>query len=278
MENSERNRTGEITEAGTLTKKKFAFLQRFESTLSPEEKAALDQYHAEELEKTKKRVSMYNQNIRKETPKREPIKQLPTAWVKKEFLHCWEQQQKRELIIANDDEKQFYNLMCMYFAQDPKFEEFENCKLDKGLLILSLYGTGKTAMMKAFHLLGRKIFNRLNDPFMWFQMSNCNDMLNEFEAADCDKGAFHSKYKVSNRYFDDFGTERQASNYGKSNIMQEILENRYLSPQFKTHLTSNLSDEEMEEKYGSRVFSRMHEMFNVIVMPGEDHRINAIKN
>ena len=49
--------------------------------------------------------------------------------------------------------------------------------------------------------------------------------------------------------------------------MAEILLSRYdlfVSKGIPTHLTTNLSASEIEDKYGNRVRSRMREMFNLV--------------
>ncbi len=51
--------------------------------------------------------------------------------------------------------------------------------------------------------------------------------------------------------------------------------NRYdigVMPFWYTHVTTNLSGDQIEENYGTRVRSRMREMFNMIILPGEDRR------
>jgi hypothetical protein len=56
--------------------------------------------------------------------------------------------------------------------------------------------------------------------------------------------------------------------YGNEcNIMGEILLSRYdifISQDMITHITTNLSASEIENAYGSRVRSRMREIFNLI--------------
>jgi len=50
-------------------------------------------------------------------------------------------------------------------------------------------------------------------------------------------------------------------------VMGEILLSRYdlfISKGIPTHVTTNLSASEIEEKYGNRVRSRMREMFNLV--------------
>jgi DNA replication protein DnaC len=85
----------------------------------------------------------------------------------------------------------------------------------------------------------------------------------------------HLGYKVIEDYgngsffcFDDLGVEPMGRHYGQDcNVMGEILLSRYelfLKSKLKTHATTNLNAEELEERYGSRVRSRMREMFNLI--------------
>jgi hypothetical protein len=93
-------------------------------------------------------------------------------------------------------------------------------------------------------------------------------------------------YKVINRYsagskttaagtsstgifcFDDLGTEQSQKYFGNEcNVMAEILLSRYdlfISKGILTHVTTNLSASELEEKYGNRLRSRMREMFNLV--------------
>jgi len=68
--------------------------------------------------------------------------------------------------------------------------------------------------------------------------------------------------------FDDLGTENSLKYYGNDcNIMAEILLSRYdlfITQKLITHLTTNLNSSEIEQMYGSRVRSRMREMFNLV--------------
>jgi DNA replication protein DnaC len=264
----ENSRTSDISEAGIITQKKFSFLKRFESTLTDEEKLQMDAFLEAQKKEREEKAKEYAQKIREPQNARKPILSLSLDSVKKEFKKTWEKNEQKKLEVKTPEQAEFYLKICKYFANDPTSElDFE-----KGLLIVGNFGVGKTSTMKAFHEMGKGLFLQTNDPFMWFQMANCNDLLNDFESEQTDSGEFRKKYSKGNFYFDDFGTEREASKYGKSNLMQEILENRYLNLEHKTFLTTNLSTGEIQDKYGERVFSRMHQMFNVVVMNGEDFR------
>lgn len=72
--------------------------------------------------------------------------------------------------------------------------------------------------------------------------------------------------------FDDFGAEQQIKHFGNDcNVMAEIIISRYeqfIENKTVTHLTTNLSANEIEKLYGNRVRSRMRQMFNVIDFDG----------
>lgn len=68
--------------------------------------------------------------------------------------------------------------------------------------------------------------------------------------------------------FDDLGTENNLKYYGNEcNLMTEILLSRYdmfVPQQMITHITTNLNSSEIESLYGTRVRSRMREIFNLV--------------
>ena len=77
---------------------------------------------------------------------------------------------------------------------------------------------------------------------------------------------------------DDIGTENEEFvNFGqRANPIAELLEKRYdLSfhrEHVRTVVTSNLTDQQIKERYGFRVFDRMKEMFAVVTVKGESLR------
>jgi len=68
--------------------------------------------------------------------------------------------------------------------------------------------------------------------------------------------------------FDDLGIEPLGRFLGKDcNVMGEVLLSRhelFAKYKFRTHGTTNLNAQELEEYYGNRVRSRMRELFNLI--------------
>jgi DNA replication protein DnaC len=86
-------------------------------------------------------------------------------------------------------------------------------------------------------------------------------------------GGFQAKGKVV--YLDDVGSEETVNHYGsKINWFKEFLESYYLnSTDFsRLILSTNCNFDQIQEKYGFRVRSRMKEMFNIIDVKGKDLR------
>lgn len=170
-----------------------------------------------------------------------------------------------------------------YFARDNRFFECENLSklsepsFEKGLLIIGNFGNGKTSTMKVFE----KIFKGITG--VRFKGFSANEVVTMFEkcSADTDRNEFEKMMWRGTRYFDDLKTERIASNFGKVNLFKEIIEERY-NRKSKTYVTCNFKKDfpddlnaaldEFEDKYESRVYDRLFEMFNIIEFKGKSFR------
>lgn len=170
-----------------------------------------------------------------------------------------------------------------YFSKDKRFFECENLSrlsepsFEKGLLIIGNFGNGKTSTMKVFE----KIFKGI--PGISFKGFSANEAVTMFEkcSLDTDRNEFEKMMWRGIRYFDDLKTERLASNFGKVNIFKEIIEERY-NRKSKTYVTCNFKKDfpndlnaaldEFEDKYESRVYDRLFEMFNIIEFKGKSFR------
>lgn len=165
---------------------------------------------------------------------------------------------KRRRFKLSDEEKLIYWLLCLYFTEDPEFEK-RGFSLRKGLLIFGLIGCGKTTMMNLFRI----------NPRLKYGVFACSKVSEQYKK----EGVFGLEkfYSQESICFDDLGTETAAKNFGnESNVMADILMTRYENEAekgFKTHITTNLNNEQIEEYYGKRVRSRMKEMYNLISFP-----------
>lgn len=158
--------------------------------------------------------------------------------------------------------------LIIYAIEDKKETKKHKLDLKKGILLSGPIGCGKTSLMT----LIRFFFKSSKQ----YQIKSTRDISFEFEKEG---------FKVINRYrknplnlsysnpvpniycFDDLGVEQVQKHFGNAcNVMAEILLSRYdlfVGKGLPTHLTTNLSATEIEEKYGNRVRSRMREMFNL---------------
>ncbi|PWK17110.1 P-loop NTPase family protein [Xanthomarina spongicola] len=159
--------------------------------------------------------------------------------------------------IYEEDEIILYKL-CIYFIRD--FEACEKLKIDpnKGILLSGPVGCGKTSLMKLLRYIvpHQKAYELIPARNITFAFNNLGYKTIE-------------EYGNSNFYcFDDLGVETTGRHFGKDcNVMGEILLSRYdlfLKRNIKTHSTTNLNAQELEERYGNRVRSRMRQMFNLI--------------
>ncbi|WP_194777919.1 P-loop NTPase family protein [Pararhodonellum marinum] len=77
--------------------------------------------------------------------------------------------------------------------------------------------------------------------------------------------------------FDDLGVEVSQKYFGTEyNVMAEILLTRYelfINQRMITHITTHLTGDEIEKRYGDRIRSRMREMMNPICfLPGDKRK------
>ena len=159
--------------------------------------------------------------------------------------------------IYEEDEVVLYKL-CIYFIRD--FEACAKLNIDpnKGILLSGPVGCGKTSLMKLLrHIVPQ------HKPYEVIPARNITFAFNNIGHKTI------QEYGNSNFYcFDDLGVETTGRHFGKDcNVMGEILLSRYdlfLQRKIRTHATTNLNAQELEERYGNRVRSRMRQLFNLI--------------
>ncbi|MEP5341056.1 MAG: ATPase [Algibacter sp.] len=159
--------------------------------------------------------------------------------------------------IYEEDEVILYKL-CIYFIRD--FEACKKLEIDpnKGILLSGPVGCGKTSLMK----LLRHIVPHIK-PYEVIPARNITFTFNNIGYKTIEEYGNSSFY-----CFDDLGVETTGRHFGKDcNVMGEILLSRYdlfLKRNIKTHATTNLNAQELEDRYGNRVRSRMRQLFNLI--------------
>lgn len=159
--------------------------------------------------------------------------------------------------IYREDREILFKL-CSYQIKD-----WNTCKklgIDpkKGILLSGPVGCGKTSLMK--------LIRYLTPHYPSYDLIPSRNITFAFN---------HIGYSIIRQYgdhrfycFDDLGVEPTGRFFGKDcNVLGEILLSRhelFLKHRIRTHATTNLNALELEECYGTRVRSRMRELFNLV--------------
>lgn len=212
-------------------------------------------------ETKEKELAAYWKKV-KEYDKKEPVR--PKARTIFENLPVFQEGFK-----VDEFNSDFVSQLCHYFAKDENFKNFKTLNradLNKGVLLVGNCGLGKSYTIDAIY----KMFQKVNG-FSFGYVSSLY-VVDKFNQSG-DAGIM--KYKEREWYFDDFGTEELGSHYGKNEVLKALLEHRYnkfVSEGLKTHMSTNLTPEMIKERYGERIYSRMQQMFNIIILTGKDRR------
>lgn len=192
-------------------------------------------------------------------------------------------------MCIDDDNRDVINWLCMYFTNDPTFtttllREEKSGKqhfgdLNKGILLAGDVGTGKTTLLRCFGSNQRASYDMVPIPQLCDLYAEDGrktvEIFSNLREAIPDRNNFFQRYV--GQWFDDMGTEREKKHFGNSkNVMSDIILNRYNNKHLfgfqYTHITTNLTADQIEEIYGQRELSRIYEMFNIIHLKGGDRR------
>ncbi len=192
---------------------------------------------------------------------------------------------ENKLILDEYNGKIFQQLL-YYFSKDEQLFEGD---LSKGLFLQGGVGAGKTLFMKIF----------MENPLLSYGLVSCRKVSDKYsdegeEGVQRNNETFGDGIKKYNGMiklasngdpfghqqagwcFDDMGTETvPAKHFGRDkNVMSDIILNRYDNQlDFNTtHITTNLNTKEVEQKYGSRAFDRIGQMFNIVQFPKQPSR------
>lgn len=242
-------------------------------TLTDKEKKLLKNYEENQPEKkANPEFLKHYMSLLNERPVELEI-ELTAEQCYKNFLEGWETEIKKELILSPDmvSNLKFLN---RYFTggEISCFNEFNS---NKGLLLVGGFGNAKTSAMRAY----RKAFE-LTKGYS-FKILASNDIVEMYERCQepSDKTNFWNVLITGRLLIDDLLSERMASNYGKAEILKDVLEKRY-DKGLKTYVTMNTRKEgdiqdaieQIAERYGERLYDRVFEMFNVFHWKGKSMR------
>jgi hypothetical protein len=200
--------------------------------------------------------------------------------------------QHRELII-DDGIKRLYKLLILYFTDDPDFEKYGletkqgdiKFSLNKGILLIGPTGRSKTFVFEYLF----KTFSRIYNPSKQYRIINSYAIQSAFEqdgikALDKFRTGWRQN-SPDDLYIDEIGIESlDVKHFGnKQNPIQSLLHERHRlfissAGKIKTHGSTNLvlsseNGTNLRTFYGDRIYSRIFELFNIIITSGNDLRI-----
>lgn len=147
-----------------------------------------------------------------------------------------------------------------------------------GLILYGNVGTGKTTYMMAVGETIRQLYKQeLQQGMITLRSKKASEL--GILMKD-DRESYEKVKKACVLLLDDIGFAGDAeivNNYGiKTDPIADVLEHRYANRLF-TVMTTNLSEDELQVRYGQRIYSRLREMCVWVAFKGEDYRINKIK-
>lgn len=137
----------------------------------------------------------------------------------------------------------------------------QNIDLNKGLMVVGNVGTGKTMLMRIIRDVMRDAYGTQ------FGIRSCQEMVRLFSEEGYE--GIEDWMNAPHVCFDDLGAEHTGAHYAvKTNLMAEVIEARYerLSSGRKcwTHFTTNLGTDQLQAHIGSRAYSRVRHMCNLL--------------
>lgn len=196
----------------------------------------------------------------------------------------WTVKELKEYVLTNNQKfvvdsrnAELFELMCLYFSNDKRFETVHGYSLSKGLLLTGKVGVGKTELLRIFQKNKKRCYH----------LTSVYEIENYCQEHGVENYTMYSGFVPGwggERFFyqsqigwawDDVGRESVVFDFGnKLDVFSKLIQVRYSNNVDFTslHLTTNLSPDEIEAKYSSAVRSRLREMFNYIVVKGEDRR------
>lgn len=165
-----------------------------------------------------------------------------------------------------DENKNFFEQLKCYFNNEKGFEG----DLERGLLVLGGFGVGKTAAMEIC-----SIYSLIKQNNKYFALYDSDTIIDRFS----------NNGRVSIREFDNWGDicidelgEDTGKHiyYGSPDDPVEVLisrrYNQFKSNGFRLHGISNLDVNMLQNRFSPKIYDRMCEMFNLLVLEGSSWR------
>ncbi len=201
------------------------------------------------------------------------------------FLCCFNEIHSKPFQYTKEYMHTNYAAVFKYFLNDKSFFNCPNLykhklapNFNKGLMIVGKVGLGKTHIMQVFE----KLFHKYKPNS--FKIIETYSVVEEYESLKTPKCKqdFYKRYSQGTLLFDDLNSERIANNFGKVNVMKEIIFRRHNNG-CKTHFTMNpfpgLEESplqnllQLQDFYDARIADRLFEMCNYITIRGKSKRV-----
>lgn len=144
-----------------------------------------------------------------------------------------------------------------------------------GLMLMGLCGNGKTTMMRSL----ARLIEYVTEATVGYSKRSVVTMLSAKEiarmcaAADKERKDFKELFSLEMLGIDDLGEEpKEVMSYGMIYTpLIDLLCERY-NRQLTTIITTNLTKEQLSDKYGPRIYDRFKEMFTIITFTNPSYR------
>lgn len=181
--------------------------------------------------------------------------------------------------------KTFFDVLKIDFKPDISAESMNRLKVynwwhdNFGFIFIGNAGIGKTLMMKRLCIKALMTHSpyqmyRISSDIIFLPVANLLKRIKNFESNDS-QIVFESCQSAKILFLDDLGAEN-ATQFAQENIFT-ILDVR-CSKGLQTFISSNLTLQEIKEKYSERIQSRIKELCIPVDVKGDDKRNLILKN
>ena len=156
----------------------------------------------------------------------------------------------------------YIQALCYFLSADPRFETELGFSFKKGLMVMGPSGLGKTKTIEAVK----------NNPLCAIAIYSLIEITERVR-----NNGFCEINTSRITLLDDVGSEAPSVKHYGTEVcwFKDFIESYYLNkkPFNRLIITTNIGGDEIQERYGYRVRSRMREMFNTVKVKGEDLRV-----
>ena len=194
----------------------------------------------------------------------------------------------RNGFVIDEYNKPVFHLLCLYFTNDKRFEEYGldgvPYSLNKGIWLQSTErGSGKSTLLKCFRINKRCCFGyqhttELGNKFQRQGYSGIDPFLDEIPQPS---SASNFYQRSAGMMYDEMFGEGKVNHMGTPLMVSEYIINKLYDFStnkkgnlWKFHCTSNSSGEDIERISGLTYRSRMPDMYNLIKLSGPNRRVS----